>query len=103
MNPEGLSSTREVLKPYPELKRLGLEFASVTSSYPYGPYMGFTSYAHPIIPETEDADSLNESFNKKLACICLPTKPKIMPIYLYLLLFANLELPYWIKVQLQNH
>ena len=63
MNPEGLSSTREVLRPYPELKRLGLEFVSVTSSYPYGPYMGFPSYAHPIIPETEDADSLKESLN----------------------------------------
>ena len=77
MNPEGLSSTREVLRPYPELKRLGLEFVSVTSSYPYGPYMGFPSYAHPIIPETEDADSLKESLNA----------PKYPPIEYFNLLF----------------
>ena len=31
--------------------------------YAYGPYIGFPSYAHPIISETSDPSSLNDSLN----------------------------------------
>ena len=48
---------------YPEVNNFGLEFVSSGSEYPYAPYIGFPSYAHPIILETADPSSLNDSFN----------------------------------------
>ena len=44
-------------------KSLGIEFEFSGSVYPYGPYIGFPSYAHPIILDTEDSVSLNEFLN----------------------------------------
>ena len=37
---------------HPEIILAGDELSSSGSEYPYGPYMGLPSYAHPIIPDT---------------------------------------------------
>ena len=45
---------------YPDSNLLGTEFEFSESEYPYGPYIGFPSYAHPIILDTLDPLSPNE-------------------------------------------
>ena len=39
---------------------MGVEFEFSESEYPYGPYIGFPSYAHPIMLDTCDPLSPNE-------------------------------------------
>ena len=45
---------------YPDSNSLGVEFEFWESEYPYGPYIGFPSYAHPMILDTLDSISPNE-------------------------------------------
>jgi len=45
---------------YPDSNSLGTEFEFSESEYPYGPYIGFPSYAHPIILDTCSPLSPNE-------------------------------------------
>ena len=51
-NPEGLSIILKEFLIYPDSKRIGPELVSNTSEFANGPYIGFPSYAQPIIPET---------------------------------------------------
>jgi hypothetical protein len=60
MQSEGLSIILEEFRVYPDTNNLGAEFEFSESEYPYGPYIGFPSYAHPIILDTCDPSSPNE-------------------------------------------